>query len=163
MVSGKGIERPQLIPPWTKLLRGVFIEATYIWSYHLYSEYLIEKVAIDGRSQKFPTCNIISSPMSCKVTCSNAVASGNDEWTFSFFFQVLMSWYCCHMTIISMLFPVKKGLFAGCIMRNIHVYSHLINAFILLNPERLCGWLVSSEVGRFIHIKPYSWKLDLLV
>lgn len=48
-------------------------------------------------------------------------------------------------------------------MRYINIYSHLINSFILLYSKWLICRLISSKIGRFVHIQPNTWKFDLVI
>lgn len=55
-----------------------------------------------------------------------------------------------------MCLPVKKWLFGGREVGNIHINGHLVDALVLLDPEGLSGGLVSSEIRRLVHVEPYS-------
>ena len=60
----------------------MLIETANIGANHLNSKYLEEEVTVDGSSQKLPVRNIVTGPMSSKISRSNAVASRNDEGSF---------------------------------------------------------------------------------
>lgn len=66
----------------------------------MYSEDLVEEVAVNGRPEEFPVGNVVPSPMSCKVASPYAVAPGDDEGTLALFFEELMGRDSGHVAIV---------------------------------------------------------------
>lgn len=81
------------MPPRAQLLSRVLVEPTDISPYHLYAEYLEEKVAADGESEEIPSGYIVARPMADEVPGSDAGAPGDDEGP-SMLFQVLVGGHC---------------------------------------------------------------------
>lgn len=163
VVPRKRVEGAQLHPSRTKLFGRILVKAADVCPHHLYSEYLEEKVAIDGEPEEVPIGYVVSSPVACKIASSHAVASGDNERPLSFLLEELMSGNSGHMAIVGVLLPMKQRLFGGGVMGNLDIDGHLINSLILLDLERLLRRLVPLEVRRLIHVQPHSRKLDFPV
>ena len=49
------------------------------------------------------------------------------------------------------------------VVRYINIYGHLVDAFILLDQKGLTSRLISPKIRRLVHVKPNSWKLNLII
>ena len=62
------------------------------------------------------------------------------------------------MAVVSVDLPMGEWVFLikSTVVFEVDVDCHLVDTFGLLDFIVLDGWLVSSKVGWFIHVKPYS-------
>ena len=87
---------------------------------------------------------------------TNAVAPADDKGTLSHFSQKLVDRNSGKMTVVGVNLAMVESVVEVSVMMKIHVDSHSVNTFCLLDPESLFGKLSSSEIGRLVHVDPYA-------
>ena len=82
-------------------------------------------------------------------------------------FKEIESCHSWSMTIIGMNLPMSKVIsvffIKVTVMLQININRHHIDRLCLLNSKMLGNWLISSEIWRLVHIKPYTWKRNFFI
>jgi hypothetical protein len=124
----------------------VLVESTDIRAYHLDAKYLEEEVTTDRQSEEVPIGNIVSSPMSCEMTRTDAVASADDKGSLPHLAEELVDGNGRKMAVVGMYLAMKKAFIEGSVVREIDADAHLIDSFGLLDSEGFFSGLSSSKI-----------------
>lgn len=152
------------MPPGTKLLVGVLVEAADVRPHHLDAEYLEEEVAADGKPQEIPSGNVVASPVADEVSRTHTGAPANYERP-SQLAQIFVSGHSRQVPIVGMHFSVSewRGRTSLVIVGEVCVDGHNIDVLILLHPKGLLHVVAPSEVGWLVHVQPNTRKIDTFV